>query len=89
MDSQVRSDDNMDIMEAIKEEYKNLERRYLSLKEWREISISEETIEYISKEISVVIDKQFLIRDILKRANIDIDKMTFEVFKELKNEETH
>lgn len=79
----------MDIMKAIKEEYKELERRYLSLKEWREISIDEETIKYIDKEISVVIDKQFLIRDILKRANIDIDEMTFEVYKELKNEETH
>ena len=79
----------MDIMKAIKEEYKELERRYLSLKEWREISSYEETIKYIDKEISVVIDKQFLIRDILKRANIDIDEMTFEVYKELKNEETH
>ena len=77
----------MDIMKAIKEEYKNLERRYLSLKEWREISSYEETIKYIDKEISVVIDKQFLIRDILKRANID--EMTLEVYKELKNEETH
>lgn len=76
----------MDIMKAIKEEYKTLEKRYISLKEWREVSEDEKTNDYISKEISVVIGKQFLISDILKRANIDPDVMKLEVYKELHNE---